>query len=59
VFVNSDGFIWANAKLGAITAKLAKAESRKRGTAPPAKVDHRLIGSALARVHWELDILKR
>ena len=23
------------------------------------QVDHRLIGSALARVHWELDILKR
>lgn len=25
----------------------------------PQQVDHRLIGSALARVHWELDILKR
>ncbi len=25
----------------------------------PKQVDHRLIGSALARVHWELDILKR
>ena len=23
------------------------------------QVDHRLIGSALARVHWELDVLKR
>lgn len=29
-------------------------------TAPvPQQVDHRLLGSALARVHWELDILKR
>ena len=25
----------------------------------PLQVDHRLIGSALARVHWELDVLKR
>ena len=25
----------------------------------PQQVDHRLMGSALARVHWELDILKR
>jgi len=25
----------------------------------PRQVDYRLIGSALARVHWELDILKR
>jgi uncharacterized protein (DUF885 family) len=25
----------------------------------PQQVDHRLIGSALARVHWELDVLKR
>ena len=25
----------------------------------PQQVDHRLIGSALARVHWELDILRR
>jgi hypothetical protein len=25
----------------------------------PQQVDHRLIGSSLARVHWELDILRR
>jgi hypothetical protein len=25
----------------------------------PQQVDHRLVGSALARVHWELDILRR
>ena len=24
----------------------------------PAQVDHRLLGSALARVHWELDVLR-
>jgi hypothetical protein len=24
----------------------------------PAQIDHRLLGSALARVHWELDVLR-
>jgi uncharacterized protein (DUF885 family) len=30
-----------------------------RGELVAQQVDHRLMGSALARVHWELDVLKR
>src|ERR1035441_10737243 len=29
------------------------------GAPIPQQVDHRLMGSALARGHWELDVLKR
>lgn len=30
----------------------------RRGVAPAAEVDHRLLGSALARVRWEFEILR-
>jgi len=44
--------------------ELATFDERWRKLNDPAapvrqQVDHRLVGSALARVHWELDILKR
>ena len=44
-------------ELAEFSERWKKLDDRK---APVARqVDHRLIGSALARVHWELDVLKR
>ena len=43
-----------------LSAFEARWKSQDDPKAPIAQqVDHRLLGSALARVHWELDILKR
>jgi len=55
---------WSAAAIAKQRAQLANFDERwsKLGNpaAPiPEQVDNRLIGSALARVHWELDILKR
>ncbi len=55
---------WSAASIARQRAAIATFDRRWKGladaTAPvPQQVDHRLIGSALARVHWELDILKR
>src|ERR1700690_647494 len=55
---------WSPASVESQRASLATFDSRwKNLPGPKASVpqqgDHRLIGSALARVHWELDILKR
>jgi uncharacterized protein (DUF885 family) len=44
-------------ELAEFSERWKKLDDRK---APVARqVDHRLMGSALARVHWELDVLKR
>jgi hypothetical protein len=55
---------WSPASIANQRAALATFEARWKALADPRapvpqQVDHRLIGSALARVHWELDILKR
>ncbi len=55
---------WSAAAVAKQRKDLADLDARwktlNNPTAPiPEQVDHRLIGSALARVHWELDILKR
>ncbi len=55
---------WSPAGIASQRAALATFDTRWKALgdpkAPvPQQVDHRLIGSALARVHWELDILKR
>jgi hypothetical protein len=52
---------WSAAAVALRTAKLAELEARWRALdladAPVARrVDHRLIGSALARVRWELEV---
>ncbi|MFO0583704.1 MAG: DUF885 family protein [Anaeromyxobacter sp.] len=51
---------WSAKAVEARRARLAELEARWRAlaagaTAPAAVVDHRLLGSALARVRWELD----
>lgn len=55
---------WSAAGVEAQRKDLAAFDERWRNlgdkTVPVSRqVDHRLIGSALARVHWELDILRR
>lgn len=55
---------WSAASIEKQRSELAAFQERwRREDNPKApasqQVDHRLIGSALARVHWELDILKR
>jgi uncharacterized protein (DUF885 family) len=57
---------WARAKIDNHRKELAEFEARwKKIDAPkaewpiPKQVDYKLIGSALARVHWELDINPR
>jgi len=61
-----DGSIrnWSASAIEQERKQLAAFEERwkkldDRHAAIPRQVDHRLLGSALARVHWELDILKR
>jgi uncharacterized protein (DUF885 family) len=55
---------WSAASIEAQRRQLALFDARwqklEDRSAPVAQqVDHRLIGSALARVHWELDVIKR
>jgi hypothetical protein len=55
---------WSAANIKKQRSELAAFEERWRQQDNPEssvsqQVDHRLIGSALARVHWELGILKR
>jgi len=54
---------WSAASVEKQRSELASFEQRWRSQQNPAsvsqQVDHWLIGSALARVRWELDILKR
>lgn len=52
---------WSAAAVAARRARLGELEARWRaidvaGDAVARQVDHRLIGTALARVHWELDV---
>jgi hypothetical protein len=53
--------LWSPAQVEAMRGKLADFETRWRainvsGESISNQVDYRLIGSALARVHWELDV---
>jgi hypothetical protein len=55
---------WSAASVEGQRKELAAFDERWRNLADKTvsvsqQVDHRLIGSALARVHWELDILRR
>src|ERR1035441_4515931 len=55
---------WSAASVGRQRNELTAFDERwkklNNPAAPvPQQVDHRLIGSGLARVHWELDVLKR
>jgi uncharacterized protein (DUF885 family) len=55
---------WSAASVEAQRKELAAFDERWKNLADTTvpvsqRVDHRLIGSALARVHWELDILRR
>jgi len=55
---------WSAAAVEKQRTELATFEDRwrkldDRGAPVSQQVDHRLVGSALERVHWELDILKR
>jgi uncharacterized protein (DUF885 family) len=55
---------WSAAGIAKQRAALAEFEKRwkgidTRGWSIPAQVDYRLIGSAIARVHWELDVNAR
>ena len=55
---------WSAARVEKQRTELAVFDERWRKLANPQvpvsqQVDHRLLGSALARVHWELDILRR
>ena len=55
---------WSPAAVEQRRADLAVFEARWRELEDPGatvahQVDHRLLGSAIARVHWELDILKQ
>jgi hypothetical protein len=55
---------WSAASVEKQRMELAVFDERWRKLADPRvpvsqQVDHRLLGSALARVHWELDILRR
>lgn len=52
---------WSTAAVAARRAKLAELEARWRaldlpGAPVPRQVDHRLIGTALARARWELEV---
>lgn len=54
---------WSPAAVGARRERLRQLEREWRGVdttgwARPAQVDYRLLGSAIARVHWELDIVR-
>ena len=52
---------WSGASIAQRREALAAFERRWKaippGTSIPDQVDHRLLGSALARVHWELDVV--
>src|SRR5437764_10444746 len=55
---------WSRAAIDGHRKELAEFEGRwekidASGWPIPKQVDHRLIGSALARVHWELDVNPR
>ena len=55
---------WSAASVAGQRKELAAFDERWRKLADktvpvPQQVDHRLLGSALARVHWELDVLRR
>ena len=55
---------WSNAAIEKRRHDLAELESRykkidTKGWPIPQQVDYRLIGSALARVHWELEVNPR
>jgi hypothetical protein len=55
---------WSAASMGRRHADLVKFEARWKEIDPrnwpvPRQVDYRLIGSAMARVHWELDVNPR
>src|SRR5437764_2208367 len=55
---------WSRAKIDNQRKDLAEFEARWKkmdtnGWPVPKQIDHKLIGSALARVHWELDINPR
>ena len=55
---------WSRVAVEQRRADLAAFEARWRKLEDPGasvahQVDHRLLGSAIARVHWELDILKQ
>ena len=52
--------VWSRASIDKRAADLRQFDARWRGLAPstasiPQQVDYRLMGSALARVHWELE----
>lgn len=54
---------WSSTAVGARRETLRRLEREWRGIdttgwARPAQVDYRLLGSAIARVHWELDIVR-
>jgi hypothetical protein len=54
---------WSPAAVSARRERLRQLEREWRGIdttgwARPAQVDYRLLGSAIARVHWELDIVR-
>ena len=55
---------WSAATVAKRKTELAQFQTRWKalnpsgGTAIPVRVDYRLLGSALARVHWELDTLQ-
>jgi uncharacterized protein (DUF885 family) len=54
---------WSPAAVGARRERLRQLEREWRGIdttgwARPAQVDYRLLGSAIARVHWELEIVR-
>jgi hypothetical protein len=54
---------WSAAAIGARRESLRRLEREWRdidttGWARPAQVDYRLLGSAIARVHWELDVVR-
>jgi uncharacterized protein (DUF885 family) len=55
---------WTSAAIARRRAELTAFEERRRRMDPtswsvPEQVDYRLIGSALARVRWEMDVLRR
>src|SRR5439155_10037252 len=55
---------WSRAKIDNQRKDLAEFEARWKkmdtnGWPVPKQIDHKLIGSALARVHWELDVNPR
>lgn len=61
----SAGFVqhWSASDIAGYKSRLASLEREWRALSPPAsapvaeQVDFRLIGSAMARVHWELEVL--